>query len=115
MLVMHYGSELPDDETSNLSLSHALGSEWVSERMNEHCGACKQSEQRMIERCKQTNKWKSEWLSSYLPILACSEPLCNVLGLHSLASTENEVVITLFTSLEPTFPFNPRANVSAPL
>ena len=40
----HCGSEQPDFDI-NHTLSHELGSEWVSKQMNERSGACEQSEQ----------------------------------------------------------------------
>ena len=32
----------------------------------------------MSERCERTSEWTSEWPSTYVLILGCSEPLCNV-------------------------------------
>ena len=39
----HYGSEQPEVETYDHSLSHKLRAEWASQQLNEHSEALKQS------------------------------------------------------------------------
>ena len=72
---MHCGAKSGRFETSYHPLSHELVSEWVSQRGNEWAQQVGRSKRRE-EWCKWTRKGTSEWPSTYVPILGCSEPLC---------------------------------------
>ena len=64
----HYGSEQTDAGTSNYSLSHELGSEWVIEQTN---GLNTQAKQEISD-LSEVNRWARG------PILDCAEPTYDV-------------------------------------
>ena len=74
-------SRTPWKVDKNISLSHELRSEWVSERANEWAQRSARAKRavrskRMSERCERTSERMSEWPITNIPITRFSESLC---------------------------------------
>ena len=70
---LHYGSEQPDIETSNPPLFHELGRE-RAERSGAQRGAAERASDWNSKRFERMSELTSEWPSTYVSILGCSEP-----------------------------------------
>ena len=79
LLLVHYGSEQLDFGTSKFLLSHKLGSEELSEPVNDSVQRSARAKRavrskQISERCERMRERISEWLSAYVPVLDLFEP-----------------------------------------
>ena len=71
---LHYGTEQPDCRTSKSRFPTSLGvSEWAQRSARAKRAV---RSKRTSERCAWTSERTSKWLSTYVPILGFSNPLC---------------------------------------
>ena len=88
MISLHYRTKPGCFETSNDSLPHVLVSDRASEQMNERSGASERSKQGgASKKVSGESEKTSEWPSTHVPILDCSEPSIesNLMALASVS------------------------------